>query len=150
MTCDLYTGWSHNVFLRHDRRRRLTLVAVLVCLSVDPSLWRGHRRAGVRSRGRRPSASRWSCRTSGWARGSPRCRRMSPCSGALSLSPALGQWAVRPAFFHIHPARMTQWNATRQPIRSARSPQAPPYRELTVVYLESERREERGRRNGEK
>lgn len=51
-----------------------------------PSLWRGLRTADVRSRGRRPWASHWSCRTSGWARGSLRCRRMSPCSGALSLS----------------------------------------------------------------
>lgn len=34
---------------------------------------------------------------------------------AFFLSPALGQRAVRPAFFHIHPARMTRRNATRQP-----------------------------------
>ncbi len=115
MTCDLYTGWSHNGFLRHDRRRWLTLAAVLVCLSVDhlfdvaavEQAW------GVVVEGLERLAGAVGLlggnaavlALAGWAR-----------VAALFLSPALVQWAVRPAFFHIHPARMTQWNATRQPI----------------------------------
>ncbi len=100
MTCDLYTGWSHNGFLRHDRRRWLTLAAVLVCLSVDhlfdvaavEQAW------GVVVEGLERLAGAVGLlggnaavlAFAGWAR-----------VAALFLSPALVQWAVRPAFFHI-------------------------------------------------
>lgn len=44
--------------------------------------WPGFRSASCR-RGHRPSESRWSCRTSAWARGSLRCPGRSWCSGIL-------------------------------------------------------------------
>lgn len=112
---DLYTGWCQRHLLRYDSSRWLTLAAVLVCLSVDHLLdvasvqqaW------GVVVEGLQRLAGAVGLlgghaavfAVAGWAR-----------VAALFLSPALGQWAVGPAFFHIHPARMTRWNATRQPI----------------------------------
>ena len=69
-----------------------------------PSLWRGRRRAGVPTGpGQRPWGSRWSCRTSGWARGSRPCRPTSPCSAAPSR--AVPWWASSTAGVPSHPSR---------------------------------------------
>lgn len=55
----------------------------------ERGLWRGSRSASC-CRGRRPWGSRWSCRTSGWARGSPRCPGRGSCSGTLCRT---GPWS---------------------------------------------------------
>lgn len=107
--------WIGPASVRYDRHRWLTLAAVLISLSVDhlfdvasvQQTW------GVVVEGLERLAGAVGLlgghaavlAVAGWAR-----------VAALFLSPALGKWAVGPAFFHIHPARMTRCNSTRQPI----------------------------------
>lgn len=71
-----------------------------------PSLWLGRRTACVTGHGRRPAGSRWSCRTSAWARGRllPRARLTRLCSGALD--PCLARSTSR--------APSGSWTASRK------------------------------------